>query len=262
MDLQPLVDAVRQKTGADIEIKDVLGVLFAATPDGVTLERLDIEPFLPKPKAIRRQVNAHDIRGFVDYTNKFKADATQLYCKSVSAPGLLARLDDHMPGDPSHVNHTAVYPCPQTIEWKSWFAYSGKAMAQKEFAIFLEKNQKDIVSPSGSEMLEMATNFRDVSSTEFTSTVRLDNNRVQLNYVQKGEAGAVQLPQTFTIAVPIFEGMDVRYSVVARLRWQTKEQALTLWYDLDRPDVVFRAAYDELIQRVEEETSLPVIRAE
>lgn len=261
MDLKPLIDAVAKK-GADVSLLDIKGVMHAALPAGIALQRLDLEQYLPAPLAIRRSIDAHDLRGFIAYVNKFKGSASQTYAKSLAQPALVARLDDHMPGTPSHVEHEATYPCPTTVEWNTWRAANKKAMEQKDFADFLESNLRDILEPNGADMLAMATNFRDISGAEFQSTVNRTNGRVNFQYTQKdSNAGQIQLPDVFKIAVPVFEGMSARYTVMARLRWRIKDQTLHLWFELDRPDITYRAAFDEMVELVESETKIPVFRA-
>lgn len=264
MDLEPLINAIRPQSGMDVEIHNINGVTHAAVPAGLTLTRLDLEPFLPAPSAIRREFVAYDVRGFVDYTNKFKSEPTQLFCAGVDSPSLLARLDDHAPEQPSHVTHLARFACPRTQEWNTWTRANKSAMPQKEFAEFLETNLRDIREPNGADMLVMVSNFRDVTTATFESKVNRINGKVQFQYLEDDKPGLVSLPETFRIGIPVFEGMPVPYGITARLRWKIAERdgkkTLFLSYDLDRHDVVLRAAYDDLIQQVEKDTALRIFR--
>ena len=271
MDLQPLIDALRNRS-AEVRPLDIEGVPHAVIPAGVDLKRIDVEAHLPQPRATRRAIVAHDLRGLIDYVNKFKGTDSQFYSGPLVAPYLLARIDDHLPDKPSHVHHTARYDCPRTNEWNTWNTENQKAMKQTDFADFLERNLRDIHQPAGADMLQMVSNFRDASTAEFQSAVNRTNGRVQFQYVQKDQtAGAVTLPERFGIAIPVFEGMTdetdtgkhvpIRYTLTARLTWRIREQVLHLAYELDRPDVVFRAAFDDLIERVEQQTSISVFRA-
>jgi uncharacterized protein YfdQ (DUF2303 family) len=272
MDLQPLLEALRRRTD-EVGTLDVNGVTHIIAPQGVSVTPAEIERHLPAPKAIRRSVQAHDMRGLVDYVNKFKGDATQLYAGPLAAPYLLARIDDHLRDAPSHIHHTATYSCPRTAEWETWTQQDKKSVEQRDFADFLERNLRDIDQPSGAEMLQMVSNFRDASTANFESAVNRTNGRVQFQYVQKDQAaGQVSLPEKFRVAIPVFEGMTetdeatgkqvaIRYPVTARLRWRIREQTLHLWYELDRADVVFRIAFDDLVERVEKQTGIHVFRA-
>lgn len=265
MDIQPLINALRQQTGSDVQIHDIDGVKHAAVPDGLNLTRLDLEKFLPAPLATARDVTAHDVRGLVDYVNKFKAGATQLYCTAPTDPSVIARLDDHAPGQPSHVRHTARFQCPRSAEWTTWTKANKAAMPQKEFAEFLETNLRDIREPNGSDMLVMVSNFRDVTTATFESKVNRTNGKVHFQYIEDDKPGLVTLPEVFKIGIPVFEGMPAAYAVSARLRWRLADKdgkkTLFLSYDLDRPDVILRAAYDELLAHVEQETGLRIFRA-
>ena len=277
MDFQPIIDALAKK-GADIHVTEIGGLLHAAVPEGITLQRLDLEPYLPAPLAIRRVVAASDLRGLIDYVKKFKTGDTQFYSSPLVMGGnlkLLARMDDHLPDSPSHINHTVEYPCPTSAEWRTWIGSNKTAMDQKKFADFLETNLRDILVPSGADMLQMASNFRDVSSAEFNSAVNRTNGRVNFQWIEKDVVGKAQLPEDFQIAIPVFEGMTenaaeagqpskmmaLRYALKARLRWRVKDAELSLWYELDRHDLTFRLAFDDLIERVHAETGISVFRA-
>jgi uncharacterized protein YfdQ (DUF2303 family) len=271
MDLQPLISAIKHSC-ADVAIIEVDGVKHIVAPSGMAVSVPEIEKHLPAPKAIKRAVDAHDLRGLIDYVNKFQTPATQFYSGPAEAPFLLARIDDHRTGEPSHIHHTARFDCPRSAEWATWTQADKKAAEQRDFADFLERNLRDIDQPSGADMLKMVSNFRDASTADFQSTVNRTNGRVQFQYVQKDQtAGQVTLPETFRIAIPVFEGMTephedgkhyaIRYPITARLRWRIREQTLTLWYELDRADVVFRIAFDDLIERVQQQTGISVFRA-
>lgn len=264
---QAILDALA-KRGSDIHTLQIEGVTHAAVPEGIKLERLDLEQHLPTPKAIRRTVNANDVRGLIDYVNKFMDGRTQFYATNPASPSITARMDDHLPEEPSHIEHTCVYACPRTHEWLTWIGKNGasNAMEQKQFGEFLEVNSRDVTRPVAAEMLKLATNFRSITVTEFGSVTRASNGNVQINYVEKEQAGEVQLPETFDIAIPVFEGIALRYPLTARLRYRTpsgsqEKKVLTLWYELDRPDVVLRAAHDDLLKEITDKTGIAVFRA-
>lgn len=262
---QAILDALA-KRGSDVSTLDIEGVTHAAVPEGIKLERLDLEKYLPKPRAIRRTVKANDVRGLIDYVNKFKTAETQFYATNPASPSITARIDDHLPDAPSHIDHHCEYPCPRTHEWLTWTGANKTQMEQKQFGEFLEVNARDVTRPAAAEMLKMATNFRSITVTEFGSVTRASNGNVQINYVEKEQAGEVQLPETFDIAIPVFEGIALRYPVTARLRYRTpsgsaEKKVLTLWYELDRPDVVLRTAHDDLLKEITDKTGIAVFRA-
>lgn len=233
-------------------------------PDWTSQMRSDL---LPAPQRISREVKAHEVGGFISYVNRFRSPATALYCTAESAPGLLARLDDHQPGKPSHVDHTAHFPCPVTEEWMRWAGIPGKAgmdrqpKSQKDFATFIEDNLRDILEPTGVDFLSVVTNFSDSRKVEFRSATRLDSGRVHFQYSDKDAPGEAVFPTRITIAIPVFMGVETRYRMDARIKYRLNGSDLVMWLELDRPDLRKRAAYEDLIGLVEKETGLTVHRA-
>jgi uncharacterized protein YfdQ (DUF2303 family) len=68
--------------------------------------------------------------------------------------------------------------------------------------------------------------------------------------------GKLQVPQVFTIGIPVFEG-GARYAVDARLRYRIAEGGkLSLWFDLLRPHKILEDALRELRTVIELRTEL------
>lgn len=248
------------------EILDVEGVPHIALPPDWTSE--SAESLLDEPRRIRAAIIAHEVSGLTSYVTRFKTFRTALYCGPRDRPQVLARVDDNQAdenpdgrGLPSHVTHTCTFGCPTTVEWKAWTGSDKRSMAQVEFAEFIEKNLRDIVEPSGGDFLAAVLSFQDTGSAEFRSAVRLSDGRVQFQLTQKDDASQIKFPLQLKLGLPVFEGMPGRYEVLARLRYRIKEEKLSLWYEIDRPDLVVRQAYADLLTFVEKETGLQVHRA-
>lgn len=240
---------------------EVAGVPHVVLPPNVKLESLAGLLERDAPARIRRKVVAHDVRGLIDYVNAYKGAPTKLYCGPATKPGILARIDDHAIGAPSHLEHACEYPCPFTVEWLTWTGQNRKRLAQVEFAEFIEANAKDIQQPSAADLFQLVTNFSDAREADFASAVRLSDGQVQLSYVEKDKPGKVVLPERIQLALPVFEGATHAYLLDARLRYRLDRTDLALWYELDRPDVVQRQAYDQLLAAVTEATAVPLYRA-
>lgn len=240
-------------------VLSVSDVPFVVLPPGWTSE--DAEKFLPEPRRVKSTITAHEVGGLVSYVNRFKSPSTALYSGPRERPQILARIDDHQPGAPSHGTHGVVFSCPQTVEWQTWIQSNKKQMGQVDFAEFVERNLRDIVEPNGAELLTATLAFQDSGKAEFKSAVRLQDGRVQYQFIEKEDAGQLTFPSAMKIGVPVFEGQGERFAVSLRLRYRIKEGALSIWYEMDRPDLVLRAAYGDLIAQVEKETGLAVHRA-
>lgn len=243
---------------------DVQGVPVLALPPNWTAK--ECQHLLGQPRFIQSKIVAHDVRGFNDYVIKHKLPETAIYAASPEHPSLIARIDDNatINGEtaPSHVAHTCTFPCPLTHEWKQWLGKNDKPMSQIEFAEFIENNLLDIVEPDGAGLLTACLSFQDTGSAEFKSAVRLSDGRIQFQYIEKDATGELKFPERLVLALPVFEGLDVRFRMAAKLRYRVDRDAgLHLRYVIERPDLALKDAYSRLIEVVTERTSLPVIRA-
>lgn len=241
-------------------IIDVQGVPHALLPHNFKLESL--EKLLPEPQRISRSVTAHDVTGLIAYTNAFKTEKTAAFCSPVQKPSIVVRLDDHQPGQPSRGTHSVTFNCATTTEWTTWTNGDKKQMDQITFAEFIENNLREITDPNGADMLTMVLNFKDCGSADFKSAVRLSDGRMQFQFIEKDNATEARFPETLKLAVPVFEGQPVRYEGKAKLRYRVlREEGLKLWYELDRPDLILRTAYADLLAHVEAQTGLSIYRA-
>ncbi len=248
----------------DPTIFDVHGVPVLALPPNWT--QTSLGNLLPAPRRISAKIVANDVRGFIDYTSRHKLGGTTIYADSAKTPRLVARIDDNATTEaapePSHVEHTCTFPCPLTHEWQQWMGMNNKDMGQVDFAEFVENNLLDIVDPDGASLLTACLSFQDTGSAEFKSAVRLEDGRVQFSYIEKDKTGELKFPAKLTLALPVFEGMDTRFSLEAKLRYRVdRDHGLKLKYILDRPDLALKAAYERLITLVGDSTGVQVIRA-
>lgn len=259
IDIEALAGQLQQPFETTIEDVPVL-----ALPPGWT--QATYEELLLAPRRVKAKITANDVRGFIDYVKRHAIGGTTIYAAAKEQPTLVARIDDNDTVDsepfPSHVTHTCTFPCPLTHEWRQWTAKNDKPMAQVEFAEFIENNLLDIVEPDGASLLTACLSFQDTGSAEFKSAVRLEDGRVQFQYIEKDQTGELKFPSRLTLALPVFEGLDVRFQLNAKLRYRVdREAGLHLRYVIERPDLALKDAYARLIDVVAESTGLPVIRA-
>ena len=123
---------------------------------------------------------------------------------------------------------------------------------------------RDIVKPSGADLLQVALTLQAAKKVAFRSGVRLDTGEHQLNYVeeiagQAGAAGQLQVPERFTIAVAPFEGTPA-VEIEVRLRYRLLEGRVVFFYQLLRPDVAIRAVWQTIRERIAKETGRDVLR--
>lgn len=145
-----------------------------------------------------------------------------------------------------------------TPAWKRWAAYDGRLLGQSDFAEHIEASLPDVRVPSGADLLELAQSFQANTSVRFESSRDLGSGERQLVYREQVEAGAgragnITIPKQFELGLAPYEGSGL-YQVSARLRYRITEGRLHLGYVLDRPEDVLRAAFDDVLRQVQEQT--------
>lgn len=138
---------------------------------------------------------------------------------------------------------SASYFLEFTPEWDVWTRRSGTTMKQSEFCEFIEDNLKDIASPSGADMLQMVSEFRQRTQVEYGSSYRTSDGQQSLTY-QETKTGAnkeMALPSEMSLHLPVILGAEslTTYEVKARLyvRVDKESHKLIFAYKLMRQDI-------------------------
>lgn len=250
------------------EIRTVEGVPVAIVPDGYRLHTL--ERLLEQERPLRQTGNLDllDADSFVRYVRPH-VDAggnVDLQYRIEPAPLFKAILNAATPGQPAHQDHTATYAAPLSREWKEWTKYDGQKMNQVQFAQFIERNLLDINSPTGAEMMELATSFQAKKGVNFASGTKLQNGETQLVYeetiqAKAGQKGQITVPDEIKIVIPVFEGSTTGDVLTAKFRYAIDGGSLSMWYELVRPHKVLELATKDLLTFIEEGTSLTAFKA-
>lgn len=166
-------------------------------------------------------------------------------------------------GTPGWGDHRATLSLQKTPEWEAWNKASGQLVGQEQFANFLEDHQLEVVDPDGATLLEVVTSIEATKGAAMKSAIRLDSGQVQVSYEETieataGKAGKLTIPTKVTLALTPFECGEP-YKVEARFRYRLNNGALSLGVILDRPDDVLRAAFTDVVAKVEDDTSCTVL---
>ena len=229
------------------------GVPYIVLPDGY--KTVDLEKLLPSPVRKRGTVTVNDTRSFNDYVLRHGTEQGCVIYADLNAEEsrlkMVAVLNDHRrdESDADWQDHRCVFSPKQSVEWKRWLLKDKSIMSQSDFATWLEDNLGDIESaegmPTGAMMLQMALMFEANSEKRLRSKINLQTGGVRFEFVDdadKDTRTSMEVFQRFTIGVPVFEGSGSRYPVEARLKYREKEGKVNFWYELIRPDLVFKTA--------------------
>lgn len=251
---QHAINAIVNAIKPGPSVKEVAGLQkFALIPQGMSVQSL--EQFELKPHHVEQKVTLLTATDFVAYWLRFKHDASVIFGDERNAT-YTAIIDYHAADATPHwCSHVATYACPHSPEWTIWSGNDGKKMTQAEFAQFIEDNYPDITKPAHADMLQVSSNLHAKKSVEFAQSTRLDNGQVQLTYQEKvngtveARGGSMKVPDEFELALPVFLGGPA-YKVTARLRYRIGQGALTMWYDLHRPQKVVQAATQKVTEAI------------
>jgi len=242
------------------------GVPFVVVPEGCKVESLAgliFNEYAERPVRKTGTITVLDAPSFCEYFTHFSDSFSRVFADETKAK-VLAVLDYHGAGDnaPRWGKHRLDWTLRKSPEWIRWTAVSGEKMSQVEFAEFLEDNAVDVVDPNAATMLEVARTLTAKAEVDFASAIRTANGGITLRYSEqvKGTYGSgdIEVPEQFSIAVPVFVGGD-RARLVARLRYRIAGGKLTFWFDLLRADAAERAAFQGVRQYIADELKVVII---
>ena len=217
---------------------------------------LDLVP----PRYIKQAVTVHTAASLVGYVKNFGGDATTLFA-DVTADSVTARLDYHRKETASYNAHAATLKLRKSLEWQLWAGMSDKYVDQLEFARFLEENQSDIVSVDTATILEAVRSLQATRTVNCTKVVRTetDNSLFTFSDGTTATTNGAELPSRFMVKLPVYYGCE-DISVVVLLRWRVdKEHKLTLGIKLARAEHVRQAAFDAVVEWIEEQAGLTAV---
>lgn len=129
-------------------------------------------------------------------------------------------------------------------------------MEQIDLALFLEQHIENIQSPSGAQMLEIATSLKADRNLVFEKSTRLADGQTQFLYheIINGTAGVnkdLTIPDEFTLGLQPIKGSEA-YEVRCKFRWRIAGQGqLSMWFDVIRPDRVRESAVNDVRSKIQ-----------
>ncbi len=249
--LQPVIDAAR----AAIAPFESEGVTHFRVPEGWTLVTYSGEAGDETPDRPAGTTTVHDLNGFLARHQALDGGTSVIYANHESQH-LVAVLNDDGADLPDWRDHRLVYAIRPTLSWRYWTSNEG-LHEQEQFAQVIEDGLADITDPAGAVMLEVASTFEATIGARFRRAANLRDGARQLVYEETidaaaGAAGEVTLPETFTLTIAPFEGMDP-VEVTARIRFRLRDGNLAIGYTLPDSDRVAEAAFAAAVDTVRDQ---------
>lgn len=240
------------------------GKIYAFITPGGGVQKVDLTgpEYTGRPPRKTGTTIARDAESFLAYYEKHHDDNTEVYADA-DRLSITAVLDAHSADTARWETHRLGLCLRQTDAWKQWLALDGKLMGQEQFAEFLEDHLPELLEPAAATMLEIAQSIQGVAKAEFQSGTRLQSGERKLAYVETvtakaGQKGELVIPETFTVGLVPFDGSE-GYKLTARLRYRINGGPLQLGYKLERPADTLRTAFADVVKKVAEEITEPVM---
>lgn len=219
---------------------------FAVIPEGQRLVSLKEYQEYEKPIKKHGTVTVIDVPGMAGFFNRFK-DANSMIFGNPDNNTFTGVLDYHSPEDKEgrECKFRVAFSMRTTDRWDTWEENNKVAMAQEQFATFIEDNLPDIYTPDGkmpsaADMLEVSRTLQVTGGHKFNQQTNLKDGSRHFSYVEDnagvaGAKGEVAVPDKFCIRMPIFMNQPP-VTIECRLRYRINSGKMSMWYDLFRID--------------------------
>lgn len=223
-------------------------------PNSYRVDTFDLTKYRPAPLRRVGHPVFHEPASFGAYVAAQKVVGTMLYADVTGGRGgaqMTAVLDGHEPtevgGTAGWSEHRASLVLRETNPWTRWMKYSGVEQTPEDFAEFLEDNALDVRDPDAATLIEVARNIEVHKDVSFQSVTRPTSGGRRLHYdetvtARVGESGAIDVPETLTLALAPWEGVDP-FAVTAQFKFRLRAGRLHLSYTLVRPEAVLETAF-------------------
>lgn len=220
----------------------------------------------PRRRAGTVELGALD--SLIDYVNRFKAeqDDETVAFAPINPPGVTVIFDyhGHGSGAPGWCGDRAVYKCPLSRQWQLWCKAEGVGFSQLQFGELIEANEVDLYGDdqlglaSAAKMLETARNLIIRQAGKYERKINPTTGEGTLISVEEHGSESTKIPRAFGLAIPVFEGSDVKYAIECRLRFSMPNGRPEFSFVMQNRQDVFDKALTELRQTVAEKCSIPV----
>jgi len=227
-----------------------------------SLSHLQYPHGLP-PERISASVKLADTDSFCNYVSLYADDRTRVFADPLTQT-FLSVIDYHGTGErkPEFCSHKASYRMTLSEQWKIWYGKNNTPFTQSDFADFVEDATRDFLNPDAATMLEVARDLHAHTDVNFDSKIVPRNGQVLLNYTEninaKVGAGNMEVPERFTISIPVFFGED-RISVNVRLRFRVSQGKLSFVYKLDSPQDILCDAFNGVVAEISKTLNIQVL---
>lgn len=222
---------------------------------------VNVEAFQAGPVRTRGVVDAHTLDGLVDYVADFRhealmpGDALRMYLTSNPMQGTYrveAVLNDSTRDTPGWADHVVTFDAALDPNWVRWHQRDGIWMDQEDTVEWLIDNDDLIVRPVAAELLELVSDFQQITTTRFESSKSQSNGLRKLVFREDdGTPQELRVPDTIEIGVPVYLGGPA-YQMVVRIKTVASDGMVRFSFVRVRPDRIIAEAQKEMTEKIRE----------
>lgn len=203
-----------------------------------------------------------DVESFASYVTRYgNPPTTHLTWNRYGLRAVLDYANDDT-NEPGRSLWAASLPFTPSVQWQAWLSFANnQSIGQKSSVEKLEDLAADIVQPSPSDLMGLLRSLRATVNAKADTELRPDGtSKVAFERDAKvATASAIELPASFTIAIPVLkghvdaEGRPVLYRLGVRLRVSVDDSAkLTLRFAIPSAERVLEDVYADRVAATKE----------
>lgn len=246
--------------------KHIGAVEHVLIPPGSELKSM--EKLMPQPLRIRSHPAFGDIGSFATYAKEFQDSASRVFVDD-DCHRFCIVFDGDKKDVPGWSDHSCSMSLAHSHEWGRFMDHNGSKMSSLGFAEFIEDhlpylNDEENVVPSG-ELLTMAQTFKlklkgDVEVEESLhrglKTLKIQDDST----IKAGTSGKeLTFPETLHFNLRIFKNHDA-FPIKVFLRYRILDNSVVFFYKIPDPKLLVEEAFNMVMESVQKETGLPVLR--
>lgn len=235
-----------------------------AVAPGWRVETIDVARHLPEPARPRGTVTVYDAASFLAALRQRVLDRRPPVAYADEGRlTLVGVLDDDHADLAGWRQYRVELALRRTPEWTAWREHDESPMGQEAFSYFVEEHAREFRVPAAADMLELASTIEGTKTAQFKAGVRLKDGARQVGWAETidaraGQTGQLIIPDRFLIAMRPFVGA-APFEVEAWLRFRIADGHLKLSYKLDRPDLIDKAVFDDVVVEVATALDAPTV---
>lgn len=239
-------------------------------PAGYQLQRIDNSHLSPRPRRSAGRAILLDSASYVAYVKRYMtrdtvtfADLSQRQIQTIFNYAEAASTDG--PGAPGWADWSATLTLAYSPAWAEWYPKATRADAwfrQLDFAYWIEQHTLDIDTPDGSTLLGIVRDLkisRDVRYERVTHLPTGTSAKLIFNVEHRAVGGGeIDLPESITLNVPIFEG-SANEMVPVWVRYKLDDDGQA-WFRFEMGADIKRLIdmrFREVLDAVQEATGVP-----